>query len=215
MAAAQDAVRENPTPANLDALAKATAAMAELQRASQLEEERTFRRAAHVYDYLKDAGYDLAQTTLYGHIKEGHLKKRDDGMFHMADVKRYIADRDIPRLDGSRPSDTSVELLGQQERQADLRNKKARADRAELDLAARRGELVPRDQLVRDLTARAQVFRGDLKNFARTAAPRLCKLMGGDEQKVPELMAALEEGFDGILARYTAIIEHRVELPTA
>jgi len=214
MAAAQAAVAEHPTPANLDALAKATRALAELRRAAELDQERTFRRTAHVYEHLKQAGYDLAQTTLYAHVNEGLLKKRGDGLFHMADVKRYITDRDIPRLDGSRPSDTSEEAFALQERQADLRAKQAKAERAELDLQARRGELVPRDQLVRELVARDQVFRKDLKNYARSAAPRLCGLVAGDATKIALLMAALEDDFDGILARYTAKIDYKVELPT-
>ena len=213
MEAASSAVQANPSPANLDALAKASREVAELRRSLELEEVRTFAKALHVHEYLEQAGFRLSQSAFYQHTKEGHLKPRADGLFHMADIKRYIGAMDIPRLDGTRPSDASEEALARQVKEADLRAKRARAEREELNLLERQGELVPREALTREVVARAQVFRKDLTNYARAAAPKLCGVVEGDAKKIPQLVALLEKDFANLLDRYTSRIEHKVEMP--
>lgn len=209
---ARQAVQESPTPANLEALARASDALARLKRAGD-QAPSTFANAREVARHLRALGYRVAQSTVYEHVRAGYLKRREDGLFHLADVERYLEERDIPTRDGSRPSDMSQERLSLKERQAKLRMIEARARKMELEAAEAAGRLIPRERLELEMVARAHVLRSDLQNLARAKAAEIVQMVGGDPKKTPLLIQWLNRQFEDFLDRYTRKSRHKVEVP--
>ena len=136
------------------------------------------------------------RTTVYQRLKEG-LPRNKDGSFDLPKVIRWLIEREKQAVIEEHGVNGSHESPGLE------RFREARAAIAELNLKVRTGELVPADQLERDLARRVMVFKSDLQNFAYSKSPEICRLVDGDETKIPDLVWHLNESFEMFLDRYS------------
>lgn len=186
---ARDLATARPTARNRAALKKAQAELdAWRQESAQSEHAETvFPGIIKVVNHLTAAGYKISTSTAYDHWKkDGKIKARADGTFTLSEVLRYAADH-LQRKDGAIATDNSA----QAKTRAEIRRIEADADMRELKYKAAAGEYITRAQVEVDLGERAQHLKGYLDAVARASAGKIIKLVKGDPQLAPELIALL------------------------
>ncbi|MFH2099929.1 MAG: hypothetical protein ABIJ95_10495 [Pseudomonadota bacterium] len=169
---------------------------------------RSFGNILEVVDHLSGEGFKVSKSTAYNHQKQGRLRPRADGRFHVQDVERYARDF-LERVGDAAPE---LDDLQRRRAESDLRKSRAQAEMIELNLSRQRGDLVPRDEYERALAFRAAVFRSDLLNFALSVALDVVALAGGDPGSVSDVAARLRDGIETALARYDTAEAFPVDL---
>lgn len=149
----------------------------------------TLRTVADVRKYLKAHAWKISKTQLYEHVAQKKLKRSDDGAFSIFSVDKYAL-KYLKRVDGSKPSKALADI---QERkyEADVRQSLASAEMKELKISLLKGEYVPKDSFGRALAERAILFKNDIETFCRSKAADIIDLIGGDKEKIPDLIQYL------------------------
>lgn len=173
------------------------------------KEEKTLPHVMAVVDHLAAQGWKVKKSAVYNHRKEGKLHPQDDGSFRITDAERY-AERYLKRKDGS--ESPKLENLQKKRLIAEISKTEAQAEHWANKAKASSGSFVPKEYHERDLARRAAVFRSDLETFARSEAPDIVNLFGGDAGKIPELVSWLLERFAGFLAAYAEEREFTIPL---
>jgi len=172
------------------------------------ENDQVFKNPLAVVRYLKVNGWKIGKSALYKHVTEGRLRPNKDGSFLSRAVDKYAA-MYLKRADGTTPQtrkadESSVyEDLQRQKLEAEVKKAHAQAvhwEKRNRDLDAEVNTLV--DQR---LARQSIVLKTDLRNFANSHAPKICEIVEGNQEKVANLIAWLNEQFDNHLARYANI----------
>jgi len=145
-----------------------------------------FTALADVLQYLNDAGYKLAKSTLYKHKGEGKLRPQKDGSFARADVDRY-ARTFLKNAFGQTDIEEDAQLQ-REKLEAEARKAKAQAVHWELKTQIDSGQYIDRALFDGELAARAAIFKSDLENFFRSAAGEIIHKVNGDQQLAPDLI---------------------------
>lgn len=175
----------SPTASNRKALRLAQKALDEHQSQPAHPGEESFSGISDVIEYLYQQGWKISRSSAYDHWKkEGKLRARADGRFDLAAVLAYARDH-LQRNDGS-PGGAN---LAEDKQRAEIARIRADTETRELKLRQLTRELIPRSQVEVELADRATSLRGYLDAVARSGAARVIKLVGGDPQKAPELIA--------------------------
>ncbi len=133
---------------------------------------KTIGKVASQAELARALDYD--HSTVSRHVKRGMREVRNkDGTWDVQRCRAWI--KAWKDKGGSTPEDA---------RAHDVRWRKARADKLELENAQARGELVPRDQYEQDLRERAQAFRRSLAAIQRALALTLAHTCDPNEVQV-------------------------------
>ncbi len=152
-----------------------------------------------VIAYLDEQGWKISKSAAYKHKTEGKLRPGKDGEFTIAAVEKY-ADRWLQRKDGSTADNDEL----QKERaQAELEKIRAQALHWDTKTKIELGQYVPKEGWERELAARASVFRSDMENFIRSEAAAIIRLVGGDQDKAPDLIDYYLRQVESWLDRYS------------
>ena len=154
-----------------------------------------------VVAHLTAAGWKISKSTAYNHRKAGHLKQEADGSFKISAVEQYAVNHLI-RKDGRQ--DDGVENLAEDKQRAETRKARAQAEHWELKTKIARGLYVPKDAFERELAQRAIIFKSDGETFFRSQAAAMVALVGGDNNRIPDLVEYTLTAFAGWLNRYSA-----------
>ena len=174
-------------------------------------ENLTFKNRLAVTKWLQENGWQVSKSTVYNRIGKAKLLPREDGLFHLKDVKKY-AKTFLKRRD------TGKRL---QDEQDDLQRKKARLEVDKLEIEIERakhkqeveeGAYIPRDQLEIELASRAAVLDAGIAHFFQSDAGNWINLVGGDQRKLPELISVLMSAKDGFMNQYARAKEFVVEI---
>jgi len=152
-----------------------------------------------VVQHLSDAGWKISTSGAYKHKKEGKLRPGDDGSFAIAEVEKY-ARQWLATKDGSTPS---ADVLQKERAEAELQKTRAQAQHWETKTRLELGELVPRADWDRELSARAMVFKGDMLNFIHSEASEIIRLVDGSLDKAPDLIDYYLQQAEAWLDRYS------------
>jgi phage terminase Nu1 subunit (DNA packaging protein) len=169
---------------------------------------QSFETVLDVYHYLKSAGFKVCRSSLYNHVGQGKLRKKD-GVFTLAAVGKY-ARTFLQRQDSGQLISDELEGLQRQKLEAEIRLKQAQADRAEFDQAIAVGQFIPRKDFELELAARAAVFDAGFRYFFQASAAELIALVQGDLKKIPEFIDALNDRLDVQLNEYASTKEYQV-----
>ena len=170
-----------------------------------------FSNLLAVFGGLQKDGWKISRAGLYKHHREGKIRQRTDGMYHLKDVAKY-ARTFLKR------KDTGKRL---QDEQDDLQRKKTRLEVEKLETEVARakhkqeveqGAYIPRDQLEIELASRAAVLDAGLSHFFQSEAGSWINLVGGDRRKLPELVSVLMATKDGFMNQYARAKEFTVEI---
>lgn len=209
---AREAAQAEPTPARLEALAKAERALALAEAAEG--DELVLANKRQVHRYLAGLGYKLSETTVYNHATEGFLRPAEDGLFHEKQIRAYLKAKGLRPVAEAAAVDTEDELA-RRKRLAEVKRAEAEAKRAAAKADEYVGSLVPRNELEHRLTARAYLLKTDLMTLAQSAAPEILALTAGDPDTLPDLAEWLRGRFEEFLDRYARPGDFTVEVPEA
>ncbi|MFV0421617.1 hypothetical protein [Oleidesulfovibrio sp.] len=211
---AKRATLDDPTPANLTALERASKM---LEYAMQAKTH--LKNWQEVLTHAEENGRKLGKTKLYKDISLGRLKKQPDGTFKMRDVDRYMAS--LP-LSGT-PDAVAAKAADRQRRkeEADIRRAETIAEREAFDLSIKKGRYVPREQVHLELAARAVTLSSGLRTNLEAQVLDLVSAVDGNPKKSSLMLEKLDELLDEALNEYSREIEFDVafiseaELPAA
>lgn len=174
-----------PTQVNLRALKKCETVLAEF-RSARYEPviDETFAALPDVITYLDAEGWKISTSSAYEHKSLGKIRPNADGKYSLSAVMEYATSH-LQRKDGSSGSGNLQERKIYEE----IRRISSDAEMRELKLRERIGELISREQVEVELAARAGDLKTHLDASARSSATRIIKLVGGDQQKAPELIS--------------------------
>lgn len=198
-------LRNDPTKANFEAVRAAQAAVQALDAqaapppAAPVETIPNRHQAAQ---YLIDDGWRLTPKTFYQHVRKGLVTPRADGSFTIPDLDTYAVAH-LARLDGTHER-TLLEELRESKLEAEARLKRAQADRQELLNAIAEGKYLEADRVAAGLAARAHRLRQDGHRWIKSDAAHLVRVAGGEDDRIPDVIAHLLRAFDTWLAAYAA-----------
>jgi len=133
---------------------------------------------------------------------------RADGKgYDLLEVQRYVnAQNILPRgviyHDNEEQTFEELALLKKQKIQAERDRTRAQAEREQLELAARKGELVPAALLQEELAKRIRFFRQDLRQVAKRLGAEIIHHLEADAARIPALKALMIQRMEGVLNRY-------------
>jgi hypothetical protein len=168
---------------------------------------QTFANVLAVFEYLKKAGWKIGKSLVYEHRKSGMLRPSKDGLFHLADVERYIA---IAQLENINNPTGKLEKFAEEKARIELEREKEKLayDKHKNKLA--RGMFVPREAFEQELAKRAAVIKSDGENFFRGGAEKTIAMVGGDPSRAPALIEYQLDAFADWLNRYAGDKEFKV-----
>ncbi|MBW2650661.1 MAG: hypothetical protein JRC66_06570 [Deltaproteobacteria bacterium] len=176
-----------------------------------LPDTRTFPNRLAVTKWLKDNGWKVSKSTVYNRIGKAKLLSREDGLFHLKDVKKYARVFLKRRDTGKRVQDE----------QDDLQRRKTRLEVEKLEISNARdrrkqeveeGEYIPRDQLEIELASRAAVLDAGIAHFFQSNAGAWIDIVSGDQRKLSELIGMLMAAKDDFMNQYARAKEFVVEM---
>lgn len=200
-------VLENPTNSNLQALERANkmleVKMKETGGTQNIEFKETSSGAA-VLRYLQDSGWQIEKSQFYEHIREGKLSKskgKGKGVYTKKKVDRYAVTW-LRRIETGLTVGDEEDTISRERREEEL--KKARIDRkrAEFKLNQDMNRYILREDLARELAARAGVLDSSYERMVRAEVIRFVHEVGGDAKKAPILEGILLSEFNDILNEF-------------
>jgi len=209
--AAKQAMMAEPSATNVRAFNEAKRALEEALRSgeparaaaqagagAEADDEERFPNLLRVLEYLKRQGWKIGKSALYQHRREGRIRQAEDGTYTKRAVDKY-ARTFLKRLDGQGPAD-EIEALQRAKLRAEKEKTEAQARHWELRTKIERGYYVRRSEVETALAARAVVLRSGYEDFVRAEADQMVKLVEGNPERAPDLVAYLleagEEWFD-------------------
>jgi hypothetical protein len=177
-----------------------------------IETSITFPNILAVVDYLKAMGWKVGKSIVYQHRNGGKLRPRADGLYHLKDVERY-ARTFLRRTDTGQPACKDIDDVQQDKSRAERDKMVAQADVTQMKRDVLKGKYVEKDYLDQELARRAALLNNDLITFSRTSAVEIIALVGGDPDRVPDLIEHMIEAMESFLDRYAEDREFNVPTP--
>lgn len=192
---------QRPTTKNRRAYKQSESALEEFQRA-QLEDagEAVYRNIPEMVAALDADGWKVSDSTAYEHREQGKLRLNDGGSITETRALDY-ARAHLRRKDGT-PGHQTSNLQEEKAREEIMRIREDRLMRT-LKRQEATGELIPRNQVEIELSERAINLRTYLDAVARSSSGRIIKVVGGDPQLAPELIAFLLGMFRKAMDNYS------------
>ncbi len=194
---------KRPTVANRKAHKAAEDALAEFLKARHEPEptEPVFDGVTKVLEYLQGDNWKIAKTKLYDDINSGKLHAEPDGTFRPANVIEY-ARLHLRKEDGTPGTVAAGPSLQEQKIMEEVG--RIRADRLQREMKLREtsGELIKKSDVEIEHAKRIVYLRSDLKNIFRAGAVEIIRMVGGDPQKAPALIAYGVGLVDAAMDRY-------------
>lgn len=187
---AKKRMNTNPSPENISAFNKARDAVdAEASRLQAVPSGRVYKTQLDAVAFLSDAGFKVSQPSLSRAIKSRKLSVNANGHFEEGALLAFASVHLEPaaQLENKALGKATEERLSE-----DARLKKYQAERQKLKLEKEQGLLMPRSEHERDLAARALFFKKEVENFIHLYGPGIIHLVGGDENRLPDLVAHWE-----------------------
>lgn len=201
---AKRAVLEDPSPANLAAL----------ERASKLV-EGAMQANANLKDYhavlahAEENMRKLGKSKLFEDVRKGRLRKQPDGSFKLRDVDRYLAT--LPYSGTPDPVYERAADRARRKEEEEIRRIKAVADKEEFDLAVKKGLFVPKEKVHLELAARAVTLATGIKTAFEARSLEIAEAVDGNPKKAAGLVEILEAILDEGFNEYSREMEFNVE----
>lgn len=177
-------VRKKATKANLQALESAKKALEDFRaRKSASPEAARLKNIREVHAYLVAEGWKISERKAYD--DKQMIRRQTDGSYLIGDADDYAA-RYLKKLDGSDESENGLatEKLRKEIEILDEKQKHLRR-RNEVDA----GKWLLRSRVEQMLAERASFLSADMETFIHNFAPKLVEMVGGNPEKLPEMVA--------------------------
>lgn len=151
---------------------------------------RVYKTQLDAVAFLKDRGFKVSKSALNRDLKAGKISTDINGHFEENSLLAYALALKEPTatVENKALSTATTERLS-----ADAELKKYQAERVKLKLEKEHGLLMPKAEYERNLAARALFFKKEVENFIHLYGPGIIHLVGGDENRLPDLFAHWEK----------------------
>lgn len=160
------------------------------------------KKISDVLRYFHSKDIEITKTTLYRHGKEGKLPKNKDGFYTRLLLKKYAVAHLDMEDDFSDDSSESNSLTAELKRRKIIREDLA-IQRESLAWEIEQGKYTPTAAIDRMFIGRALMFDRARKSFIQKHVAELIALVGGKQDKAPQLVDFFNERFDVILKDYS------------
>ena len=167
-----------------------------------MEDNITFANIKAVAEYLKAEGWKIKKSSVYEHVKRKRLHPQKDGTYRKKDVDRYAGTYLRQLADGAKSLPVKFEKLQEKKLVAEADKLEAQARHWELRTKVASGQYVEKFEFERALAQRAALFKSDIEAFIRGTTPERVALVGGDPDKIPDLIEHDLDQFEKCLGRY-------------
>lgn len=168
------------------------------------ETETSFKGLPEALAFLKNDSWKIEKTKFYDDFNDHKIQVEKNGSFRLSAILDY-ARVNLRKNDGTKGGD-AVSLQEQKRNEEMLRIRIDRRQR-ELKYKESSGELIQKSDVEGELAKRGIYLKTDLKNIFRSGAVEIIKLVGGDPQKAPSLIAYGCSMVDEAMHRYTRPIQ--------
>lgn len=201
--AAYNLALKRPTIAHRKAHKAAEDALADFLKARNEPEpaEPVFSGVMDALEYLQGENWKISKSKLYDDFNSGKLRAESDGTFPLANVMEY-ARLHLRKEDGTPGAIAAGPSLQEQKIMEEVG--RIRADRLQREMKLREtsGELIKKSDVEIEHAKRIVYLRSDLKNVFRSGAVEIIRMVGGDPQKAPALIAYGVGLVDASMDRY-------------
>ena len=149
--------------------------------------------------HLLDQGWQVSQSTVYKHGREGRIRPTADGTYPLRDVERYATVHLVRKETAEKAGSTALQ---DEKTQAEVDRLKEQALHARIKRLALEGKYLPREQVELELAGRAATLAAGLSFFAQARAGEIVELVGGDPARTGDLVRELTAAFDELLNEY-------------
>ena len=175
------------------------------------ETPQEFTSQKEVLQYLKDSGYKIEKSALSKHVRAGRLKMRD-GVYRLKDVDAFAELHLQSAGTGQTEADKKTAALHERKVRAEILRIEEQAAMDRIKRGAMEGKLIPRDDVELELAGRAVALEAGFDHMVYTRAAEWIELVGGDQTRAEQLIAALMEAKGGWLNQYASPMEFVVEI---
>lgn len=172
--------------------------------------ESALKTKAAVLRWLEDNGWKISKTQFYAHCSEGRLRPdKNSGSYRLADVQKY-AQLFVAKADTGQKVATTVADKQEKKLDIELEREEIRRDRERLELQAKQGMFIDRQEHELAIVGRAVAFMAHLGHSVQESVVDWIDLVEGDQKKANELVDAIMEELSLRMSDFTADIEVEV-----
>ncbi len=165
--------------------------------------EPGFRSLEEVRRHLAAKGFKISKSSINRHKQEGFILPGAGGVFTVQAVAKYANFLDGKGLGPPKPKDDAGG--------ANSRFQAARADKMEqealllrIKTQAEQGKYLARVKVEQDLAARAMMLKSSFRHLIQSGASEFVHLVGGDPNKIPDLVLELTQRVDRVLSDFAS-----------
>ena len=172
-----------------------------------MSETTNFPTRAAVLRHLLATGWHIGKAMFYRHTDQGKLARSADGTYSAEAVTSY-ANNFCRRLSTGKRLSAGI---AEQRDQVALARAKIALQREQRELERLEARAIPVDEARLMIVGRAVAMIACLKHLAVVEAPGLIRIMGGNQDKVPALVAELQAGFEKHVISYAEDLLQAIE----
>lgn len=174
-------------------------------------EPTTFPTQKAAMEYLVAAGWKVSKSHFSRHCKEKLLRPESDGSYSQKACDKY-AKTWLKTVATGQKVNERMDKMQEEKLEVDLRAAKYKMEEAEFNLGVRKNKFVPRDDFELAIVGRAVAFMAHLNHTIQTEAAEWIDIVGGDQTRAPELVAAISRAVEQRMGDFAADAEFDVIL---
>lgn len=167
----------------------------------------TFSSKKEVYQYLIDAGWQIGRSQFYEHCKVKLLSPNKEGKFEQKVIDRY-AKKNLRRKETGQ----KVDEYQERKAQVQLETEEVKLEREKHELGVKKGKFIARDEFELAVVGRSVAFMAHLNHSVQTRVGDWIDIVGGDQNRAAELVAAISEEIEQRMGDFAADAEFDVIL---
>jgi hypothetical protein len=173
------------------------------------EEDDAFANKLEAWQYLQDSGWQIGRSQFYEHCKQGRLPRGKDGRYLRANVDRY-AENHCRLAETGEKVNEKMARMAEVKAETELARDKVRLEKETMELAIKRGDYVPREEVEQMIVGRAVALLSHLRAMVQMSASDLIALVDGDQKHQRELIGALNDKIEEYVAVFAKDVEFEV-----
>jgi len=166
-----------------------------------------FRNVREVVTYLKGQDWQVSQSTVYKHQREGKIKGEADGAYTLKNVLRYARGFLMLRETKRKVDD---EELQRKKTKAEIWRTEEQAKLGRIKRMVEEGKYILRDQFELELAARAAVLEAGLKYTIQAKAGEWVDAVKGDHNLTGDLIRIALDSLNEALNEFASMREYHV-----
>ena len=170
-----------------------------------------FKTKKAALDYLLGEGWKIGQSQFYKHCSENYLRPSADGTYAQKAVDKY-AKTWLKQVATGQKVNERMDKMQEQKLEADLRASRYKLEEAEFNLGIRKNKFIPREDFELAIVGRAVAFMAHLNHSVQAEAADWIDIVGGDQARAPELVAAVSRAIEQRMGDFAADAEFDVIL---